>query len=71
MFPLIAIGAAVIGTVALTSGNSSGGSSRSADSRSADAQRQVSPQSYIVTPIGGQTGGNPASAMESVRNFIV
>ena len=71
MFPIVALGAALIGAIAVKEAVDSGPSAkRPAESR--DVQDAVAPQSFVVTPVdGGEGAGRRISALEAVRNFVV
>jgi hypothetical protein len=72
MFPLLAIGAVLLGAAgavaaAETSSTVKGGRKpKSAD----ETQAAVMPQSYLVTPVGGEQARS-ITPMEGVTRFIV
>jgi hypothetical protein len=71
MFPLIAIGAALIGgAVAIASNEKTAPRIRTSPSE-AKADAPALPQSYLVTPVGGAERTPQVSALEAVRNLIV
>ncbi len=79
MFPLIAVGVAVLaGAFAATEAIDRSKDPKQSDSDAAKAAKVAAehPQSYLVTPIEGSAGGadaavQQAAALQSVRNFIV
>ncbi|OFZ19536.1 MAG: hypothetical protein A2X94_12610 [Bdellovibrionales bacterium GWB1_55_8] len=76
MLPLLAIGAAVTGTLLLGAASASGAGRTRQKSQKSEAQNQKAPtpEAYLVVPINGteQPGKQTErlSALESVRKFI-
>lgn len=76
MFPILAIGAALVGAFAVKEAVDA--SSDASDAKGSahgghQAQGNSAPlpqQSYLVTPVAGASS-QPISALEAVRNFIV
>jgi hypothetical protein len=67
MFPIVALGAAVL--VAAISVSSSSTKPSSKESARKEDHPAPLPQSYVVTPI--PQGGRQMTALEGVHNFIV
>lgn len=80
MFPILAVGAVILGAASAlvvteaTSGASSKGAGRTrrGDGRGSESPSQAAlPQSYIVTPIGGDASqGRTLTAVEAVGKMI-
>lgn len=67
MFPIVALGAAVlVAAISVSSGSSS--TKPKASAKKEDHPAPL-PQSYVVTPI--PQGGRQMTALEGVHNFIV
>ena len=71
MFPVIALGAAILGGLSALSAGSSSSESSGSSRSSRSSTPNVSPQSYIVTPVSGGAGGQTISAVEAVQRFTV
>jgi hypothetical protein len=69
MFPLVALGIAFLGGGAAAVAMAQEAKPSGASPATVDTRSRVSPQSYLVTPVGG--GGSSLSAVDTVRKFIV
>jgi hypothetical protein len=71
MFPLIAIGAAILGAVgAVAAAETSSPKSAPKSKPAEQTQNSILPQSYVVTPLSGDQM-RTITPMEGVTRFIV
>jgi hypothetical protein len=70
MFPIIAVGAVILGAVVASEAGASTPKRKAPEPDRSEAQAAARPQSYVVTPLPASASARQLEPLEAVRNWI-